>query len=246
MQELIKISTNDKGQQVVSAKDLHRGLKVSTDFTTWCKRMFDYGFEEDLDFTPFMRKSTGGRPSVDYVLTIDCAKEISMLQRSKIGKLIRKYFIECERKLIPPKQLSRKELAYMVIEAEEKAERLQLEIDTKHKPRSEFVDQVFGSDSLITVGQASKSLGLGFGRNTLFKKLRERGVLFKNTNEPKQEFVDRGYFKVKEKVFTTDDGKTKIKLQTFVTQKGLGYIAKIFNVINLPVNNGNKPKYLSA
>lgn len=129
-----------------------------------------------------------------------------------------------------PKQLSRKELAYMVIEAEEKAERLQLEIDTKHKPRSQFVDQVFKSDDLITIGQASKILGLEFGRNTLFKKLREKGVLFKNTNEPKQYFVDRGYFEIKEKVFNE-----KITLQTFVTQKGLAYIAKVFNVVQIPL-----------
>lgn len=125
-------------------------------------------------------------------------------------------------------------------------ESLQLEIATKHKPRSEFVDQVFNSDSLISMSQASKSLGLGFGRNTLFKKLRERGVLFKNSNEPRQEYINRGYFKVKEKAFTTDEGKTKIKLQTYVTQKGLGYIAKIFQVIQLPVNKENKTQFISA
>lgn len=135
-----------------------------------------------------------------------------------------------------PKQLSRKELAYMVIEAEEKAERLQLEIDTKHKPRSEFVDKVFKSDDLISMSVVAKTLQLDFGRNILYRKLREKGILFKNTNEPKQYYVQQGYFKLKEKLITLDDGREKVALQTFVTQKGLAYIAKVFGVVQIPYN----------
>lgn len=132
-------------------------------------------------------------------------------------------------------KVSRKQLAYMVIEAEERAERLQLEIDTKHKPRSEFVDKVFDSQDLISMSVVAKTLQLDFGRNTLYKRLREKGVLFKSTNEPKQVYVDRGYFKLKEKLITLDDGRQKISLQTFVTQKGLAYIAKLFNVVQIPL-----------
>ena len=60
-------------------------------------------------------------------------------------------------------------------------------------------------------------------------------MLFKSTNEPKQTFVDRGYFKLNEKLITLDDGRQKISLQTFVTQKGLAYIAKLFNVVQIPL-----------
>lgn len=98
MTEIIKI-TEQNGQQIVSARELYKFLEVKTDFTNWCKRMFEYGFEEEIDFTPFLAESTGGRPSVDYALTLDTAKEISMLQRTDKGKLARKYFIECEKKL---------------------------------------------------------------------------------------------------------------------------------------------------
>lgn len=115
-------------------------------------------------------------------------------------------------------------------------ERLQLEIETKHKPRSQFIDKVFESDDLISMSVVAKTLQLSFGRNTLYKKLREKGVLFKNSNEPKQPYVERGYFKLKEKLITLDDGRQKITLQTFVTQKGLAYIAKIFNVIQIPLH----------
>ena len=98
MQELIKIKNNN-GSQAVSARDLHEFLEVGTKFTEWCNRMFDYGFQQDMDFIPILGKSTGGRPTTDYALTLDCAKEIAMIQRTARGKEAREYFIECERRL---------------------------------------------------------------------------------------------------------------------------------------------------
>lgn len=98
MNELIKIQQHN-GRQAVSARELYDFLEVGRDFTTWCKKMFDYGFEEDKDFTPVLGKSTGGRPSVDYALTLNCAKEIAMIQRTPKGKQAREYFIACEKKL---------------------------------------------------------------------------------------------------------------------------------------------------
>jgi phage anti-repressor protein len=99
MNELIKI-TETNGQKAVSARELYDFLGIKRDFTTWCKKMFEYGFEENKDFTPFWGESTGGRPSLDYALTLDCSKEISMLQRSEKGKQARQYFIDCEKKLV--------------------------------------------------------------------------------------------------------------------------------------------------
>lgn len=98
MNELIKIQQHN-GRQAVSARELYDFLEVKRDFTNWCKQMFDYGFEEDKDFTPILAKSTGGRPSVDYALTLNCAKEIAMIQRTPKGKQAREYFIACEKKL---------------------------------------------------------------------------------------------------------------------------------------------------
>jgi len=99
MEQLIKVQANENGQQVVSARELHEFLEVKTDFTDWCKRMFEYGFEEGRDFTSYLGESNGGRPSKEFALTIDCAKEISMLQRTDKGKEARLYFIECEKQL---------------------------------------------------------------------------------------------------------------------------------------------------
>ncbi len=98
MTNIIKIIDNN-GTSIVSARELYEFLEVNSNFTTWCKRMFEYGFEEGKDFIPILEESTGGRPSVNYALTIDTAKEISMLQRSEKGKQARQYFIDCEKML---------------------------------------------------------------------------------------------------------------------------------------------------
>jgi anti-repressor protein len=100
MNTLIKV-TEQNGQQLVSARELYEFLEIKRDFTNWCKQMFEYGFEEHKDFTPILAKTStakGGRPSVDYALTLDCSKEISMLARIEKGEQIRNYFLEVERK----------------------------------------------------------------------------------------------------------------------------------------------------
>ena len=98
MKDLIKITTNDKGQQLVSARELYEFLEVKKDFTDWFKyRVAQYGFEENLDFTTILGKSTGGRPSKDFAIKIEMAKELSMVENSEKGKEARKYFIECEK-----------------------------------------------------------------------------------------------------------------------------------------------------
>lgn len=128
-----------------------------------------------------------------------------------------------------PRELSPRELALMVIKAEDEKERLQIEID-RLRPRSEFVDIVFNADDLLTGSQVCKVLGLPYGNITLYKNLREKGIFFKNKNEPKQDLVDRGYFRMKE-ILIGDI----VRLQTYFTQKGLGYIAKSLNVVSVPL-----------
>ena len=82
MNELIKISY-DNERPTVLGRDLHEFLEVDSNYTTWFKRMCDYGFAEGTDFIPFLEESTGGRPSQDHQLTIEMAKEICMLQRNE-------------------------------------------------------------------------------------------------------------------------------------------------------------------
>jgi prophage antirepressor-like protein len=96
------------------------------------------------------------------------------------------------------------------------------------KPKVEFIDRVMDCDEKIDVGQAAKILQLPFGRNTLFQKLREKGIFFKNRNEPKQEYVERGYFEIKEKWIERDSHDSFMVLKVLVTQKGLSFLSHLF------------------
>lgn len=98
MKELIKVTTSDKGQQLVSARELHEFLEVTERFSSWFERYCKYGFEENIDYTGCKVFNTLARQELqDYAMTIEMAKEFSMLQRTEKGKQARKYFIECEK-----------------------------------------------------------------------------------------------------------------------------------------------------
>lgn len=86
----------------------------------------------------------------------------------------------------------------------------------------------------IDVGQAAKILNLPFGRNTLFQRLRERGIFFCNRNEPKQEYINRGYFELKEKLIDRNNHESFTVIKVLVTQKGLDFLARQFEVVQTP------------
>lgn len=112
--QLIKVSKNELGQQTVSARDLWKFLNVNYDFSTWIKRRIEkYDFIENEDFIIVSLipqkcgiKRGGDRKSIDYILSIDTAKELAMIENNSTGRAARRYFIQCEkryRKLIDEK-----------------------------------------------------------------------------------------------------------------------------------------------
>lgn len=113
------------------------------------------------------------------------------------------------------------EVAMATIEKFKASNQKLISENAKLQTKSEFVDKVFDSDVYLTFSQVAKTLNLPYGRNILFRKLRELGILFKNSNEPKQIYVDKGYFKVSE-IWNEAFGKPI--LQTVVSQKGLAFI----------------------
>ncbi|ENL4657380.1 antA/AntB antirepressor family protein [Escherichia coli] len=90
---------------LVNARDLHTFLEVGKRFASWItERIAEYGFVENQDYilvSPNREiKGRGGdRRSKDYHLTLDTAKETAMVERNEKGRQIRRYFIECEKKL---------------------------------------------------------------------------------------------------------------------------------------------------
>ncbi|WP_172919582.1 antA/AntB antirepressor family protein [Capnocytophaga canis] len=116
MEGLIKI-TEQKGQKVVSARELHKFIDSKQEFANWIKnRIEKYGFEEGADYEilhfdylgnllnirpdKFIRSENQRVAKTDYVLTIDTAKELSMVENNEKGKQARRYFISIEKKYI--------------------------------------------------------------------------------------------------------------------------------------------------
>ncbi|MFK0033021.1 antA/AntB antirepressor family protein [Pseudomonas monteilii] len=86
--------------QLVDAKALHRFLEIDARFNDWiARRIAEYGFQEGEDFYSALSKSTGGRRSREYRITLDMGKELAMVERNEKGKQARRYFIECEKRL---------------------------------------------------------------------------------------------------------------------------------------------------
>lgn len=94
-------------------------------------------------------------------------------------------------------------------------------------PKAEFYDKVTGSPDTIDMKGVAKVLNFkNIGRNNLFEILRKQQVLDKR-NQPYQQYVDAGYFRIIETRFEDKDGDVHINLKTVVFQKGVDFIRKL-------------------
>ena len=110
------------------------------------------------------------------------------------------------------------------IEEAKQRHQLRLELE-RNQEKADFADRLIESEDSLDLATASKAMNLGYGRNTLFRKLRELKVLGSDNN-PYQSFVDRGYFTVKEFPYTRIDGTKHISTQTQITARGQMWILK--------------------
>lgn len=233
MNELIKVNTDT---QTVSARELHEKLNIESNFTTWFKRMCEYGFEEGKDFFPKMEESTGGRPSVNFDIAIDMAKQICMIQRTPEGKQCRQYLIDLEKAWNTPEQVMARALriAERTIEGlKDTCKHLGTQVQ-EMQPKALFADAVSASKTSILIGDLAKLIcqnGFEIGQKRLFQWLRDNGYLVKNgasKNMPMQRYVEQGLFEIKESNVVNPDGSVRITKTTKVTGKGQVYFVNKF------------------
>lgn len=175
-------------------------------------------------------KDSTGRKLPEYHITKD---GFTFLVMGFTGKQASKFKVEyinafnqMEKQLKEPKELSRLEVIQLALESEK--QRLQLENRVKTlEPKARLYDKVMDDGRLYSMSEVAKVLkNKGVGRNKLYQKLREWGLLFSNKNEPKQEYVNRGYFEVK---YTWVDSLEMKIPSVKVTNKGLKYIENKLN-----------------
>ena len=96
----IEAKLNGKLQLGVNARELHAMLEVKSDFSHWIKRRIKQcGFEENFDFCSLVKnneREIGATKSIEYVVSVDMAKHLGMMERNAKGHEIRKYYIEQE------------------------------------------------------------------------------------------------------------------------------------------------------
>ena len=221
MGELIKI-TETNGKKVVSARELHSFIEATERFSAWMLRQLQYGFVRDVDFVGCKVFNTLANQELeDYALTLDTAKHFAMMQRNEKGMQARNYFIECEKQLYKP--LTPLEVAKQLVLSLEAQDRMQLQL-AEQAPKIAVYELAMSSNSTIDIGEFARVSQLGYGRNTLFKKLRDMGILMKN-NVPYQNYITDGYFTCIEIPIIISQ-QTEIKIKTLVTQKGVDYLIK--------------------
>lgn len=222
MNQLIPTIENDTGNILVSGRELHEFLEVKTAYKDWFPRMCDYGFEEGSDFSSFLSESTGGRPAVDHRITIDMAKEISMLQRTDKGKQARQYFLELERRWNSPEMVMKRAMDYLN-ERVSKLETQNLVLTQQNnelQPKASYYDLVLQNKSLLTVSKIAKDYGMS--AVTLNRKLHDLGVQYKQGDIwlLYAKYQDKGYTQTTTHVIDADNSKVNTKW----TQKGRLFI----------------------
>ena len=112
MNEIVPVYTTDTNIKVVNARELHKALEVKKKFADWIKvNLKNYIGAESVENTALPLKGNSeidfikveipanqnkGK-SIEYILTLDTAKEVAMMSRCEKGKDIRRYFIQVEK-----------------------------------------------------------------------------------------------------------------------------------------------------
>lgn len=245
MKDLIPVTQNENGELLVSAKDLHKILKVEKAFSTWIQSQLEnVDAIENKDFFPLKEESTGGRPSIDYALKIDIAKEICMVvgvaprtneETKKLSKQVRKYFIECERQLKENKpQLTKHDQAILnIINSRtdlEKAlaikdfekvvtEPLHNEIKVL-KPKAHYTDIILQNKGLIKVTSIAKDYGMS--AQEFNKLLCDFKIQYRLGNQwfLYKKYQNKGYTHSETINYKHKDGRDDVSIITKWTQKG--------------------------
>jgi len=226
----------EKGNtRAVNARDLHIFLAPKSRFDTWIVRMLEYGFVENQDFCTILGESNGGRRPKDFALTLDCAKEIAMLQRTDKGKQARQYFIECEKAMKQVQPLTEDQLLAQAMNvlnrrleaSNEKAVLLEAEIK-KQAPKVQYAEEVLLSESCFTTTTIAKEIGMyAADLNKFLQWMRvqfkheDHWVLYQNHN-------NKGLTKTRTHTYTDSEGRSKTSIQMVWTERGRAWIHKLW------------------
>lgn len=248
-----------QAQQTVNARELHAFLGNKMHFADWIKkRIVDYGFVENVDYVRvelaagLAMAQTGGdfadilhsgkndvlktdtcnfgqQGRIEYALSLDMAKELSMVERNAKGKQARQYFIDCEKRIsgsLIPQTFS--EALRLAADLAERNQQQAAQI-AELAPKAEALARIEVAQGDITVTQAAKMLKMP--PKQLFDWMARHGWLYRSGGS----VVWLGYQdKVRSGCVThsvhqyesKSTGEQRIATQVYLTPKGIGKIAE--------------------
>lgn len=182
MNELIKISSNENGEQVVSARELHKGLGLKKRFSIWWEQNSKLLIENE-DFTSVLSGTVvnngAKRQLQDYALTIDTAKHLAMQSQTEKGREYRTYFIQVEKAWNSPDMVMKRALQIAdkrVIALQIENNHLNLELAEANK-KLPFLEWALQTKGLVTPTIIAKK----YGKTAVWLNdwLHKHGVQFK-------------------------------------------------------------------
>lgn len=235
--ELIKVTVKND-QQLVNARDLYKGLGIKRRFSAWWEQN-GKEFEEDIDFQPVListpRENRGNIELQDYALTIDMAKQLCLLSRTKKGKEYREYLIEIEKKWNDPQNVVQRAMDIL------HSENLQLKLENKSLNRqleesnkkASYLDVILGTtDAMVTTQIA---MDYGYTAVKFNKLLHVLGIQHKVNGQwiLYKAYMGKKYTTTKLHTYTDKHGKDHAKPLTAWTQKGRRLIYDILKENNV-------------
>ena len=222
MTELIKINY-DNERPTVLGRDLHEALEINSNYSTWFKRMCEYGFTENVDFVscfPNLESEMhGGQNKTDHLITIPMAKEICMLQRNEKGKMFRQYFIQVEEYWNSPDMVMKRALKMADDELRKlKLENSRLVVDKAiMQPKVDYFDELVDRNLLTSFRETAKQLKIG--EKAFIRFLLDNKYIYRDKRGRLMPYAakNNGLFELKESFNEKSNWKGT---QTLITPKG--------------------------
>ena len=215
-----------QAQQTVNARELHAFLESKQEFSNWIKnRIEDYGFLDGVDFLTNLSK-TQGRPRIDYFLSLDMAKELSMVERNEKGKQARQYFIDCEKRLSGSLKVDFNDPL--------QAAKAFIEAETARRDAERKLQIAGGALTRLGAAQGSQCLResaklLKWQQTPFIDWLLAKKMLFRDAGRRLcvyQEYLGRGWFE-----YRADEKNGHAFKQVMVTPLGLQKLAQKLEVV---------------
>lgn len=242
--------TEYAGHPIISARALHDALGIKKKFADWFKYQAEKaGLLDGREYFPslgIIPPGGAGRPSSDYLVTLDAVKHLCLMSQSKKAREIRAYFIEAEHRFralqkwatgdsrgpavpeVMPNEINGDFIIRLGLELKKKENQIQsLKMEKAElAPKAEAFDDFIGGRGYFSMAKVAKMLDTG--RNRLFEDLRAARILMAD-NTPYQKYVDAGYFALKPYTIKPAAGGRQafVGTVTLVAPKGVDYLRRL-------------------